>query len=130
MKRIAVRCLFALLFGLGWGVAMAVDANTASSEELQTIRGIGPAMAARILDERRKGAFRDADDLRDRVRGIGEKNLGRMRAAGLEVRAGGHATSAVGSARVNELPSDADASAAGAAATARAPVEYHIGRAR
>lgn len=130
MKRITVRCLLGLVLGLMYGVAAAVDVNTASSEELQTVRGIGPAMAARILEERRVGAFRDADDLRERVRGIGVKNLARMRADGLEVRTGNHAAEAVGSARVNEISSNGDAVLVDTSAATRPRVEYHIGRAR
>lgn len=130
MKRVMVWHLLGLLFCLLSGAAVAVDANTASSEELQTIRGIGPAMAARILEERRRGAFRDADDLRERVRGIGVKNLGRMRAAGLEVRAGDQTTAAVGAGRMNETMSGGSAVAVDESAAPRPRVEYHIGRAR
>lgn len=63
-----------------------VDVNAVSAAELETIRGIGPALAARIVASRDQGGkFRDADDLRQRVRGIGQANLQRMIAAGLQV---------------------------------------------
>lgn len=65
-----------------------VDVNAASAAELEQVRGIGPALAARIVAARHQGGrFRDTDDLRNRVRGIGEANLQRMLAAGLSVPA-------------------------------------------
>ena len=64
----------------------SVDVNTASAAELERIRGIGPSMATRIVNARVTGGrFRDVDDLRRRVRGIGGANLKRMVAAGLVV---------------------------------------------
>jgi competence protein ComEA len=63
----------------------AVDANTASRDQLERIAGIGPALAQRIVAERRQGAFRDLDDLAARVRGIGEASLRRLVRGGLVV---------------------------------------------
>ena len=61
-----------------------VDVNTVSAAELEQVRGIGPALAARIIAARNSGGkFRDTDDLRRRVRGLGDTNLRRMMAAGL-----------------------------------------------
>ena len=63
-----------------------VDLNLASSEELQSLPGIGPALAKRILDSRsQEGPFRSPDDLL-RVRGIGPTTLARIR--GLVIPAG------------------------------------------
>lgn len=55
-----------------------VDVNRAGSEELQAVPGIGPALAERILAERRKRMFTSVDDLL-RVPGIGPATLERMR---------------------------------------------------
>lgn len=63
----------------------AVDVNTASAEELQKVRGIGPATAAKIVAARESGPFRDADDLQDRVRGFGPKTVRRLAGAGLSL---------------------------------------------
>jgi competence protein ComEA len=63
----------------------AVNVNTASFDELQTISGIGPATAQRIVEERRKGPFKSLDDLHARVKGIGESRIRKMAAAGLTV---------------------------------------------
>ena len=83
--------LFCLLLGIGLRLApaaqAAVDANTATTVELEAITGIGPALAARIVEERRKAPFRSLDELRSRVRGVGEANLRKMRDSGLTVGA-------------------------------------------
>jgi competence protein ComEA len=75
---------FALL-GAAFG---AVDANTASPEALQTVRGIGPSVAGRIVAERRKGPYKDLADLEARVKGIGPATARRLAAAGLTVGRG------------------------------------------
>ena len=52
-----------------------VNINTATSPELQTLPGIGPSTATRILDYRQKsGGFKKVEDLMN-VRGIGEKTF-------------------------------------------------------
>jgi competence protein ComEA len=55
-----------------------LDPNTAPEEMLQLLPGIGPVLAARIVDERKRQPYVSVDDLR-RVRGIGEKTLDKMR---------------------------------------------------
>lgn len=60
-------------------VAGVVDVNRAGVPELSTLPGIGPALAARIVDSRtREGPFRTVDDLL-RVPGIGPAKLDRLR---------------------------------------------------
>jgi competence protein ComEA len=66
----------------------SVDANTATSVELEAVVGIGPALAQRIIAERRNAPFRNLEDLRARVRGVGEVKLRRMRESGLVVGGG------------------------------------------
>jgi len=59
--------------------ARPVNINTANSEELQQVPGIGPATAAKILQMRKSyGAFKSVDDLLA-IRGLGEKRLDKMR---------------------------------------------------
>ena len=56
-----------------------VNINTASSEELQQVPGIGPATAQKILQMRKSyGPFKSVDDLLA-IRGLGEKRLDKMR---------------------------------------------------
>jgi len=55
------------------------DLNSVGREDLLAIRGIGPALAERILAYRsRHGAFSSIDELLG-IKGIGEKNLTRLR---------------------------------------------------
>jgi comEA protein len=56
-----------------------IDLNSASSEELQTLPRVGPAMAARILEYRRAhGRFSKTEDLM-KVKGIGKKTFERIK---------------------------------------------------
>jgi competence ComEA-like helix-hairpin-helix protein len=56
-----------------------VNLNSATSEELQEVPGIGPATADKILQMRKSyGAFKSVDDL-VAIRGIGKKRLDKMR---------------------------------------------------
>lgn len=57
----------------------SIDLNRATAEELQTLRGVGPVLAERILALRRdNGRFRSVDELLE-VRGIGPATLERLR---------------------------------------------------
>jgi competence protein ComEA len=56
-----------------------VSLNTATAEQLDTLDGVGPATAQKILDYRREhGGFRSIDDLGE-VPGIGPKKLAVLR---------------------------------------------------
>ena len=69
------------------GFAFAqVDVNKADQAGLDGIKGIGPKMSQRVLDERKKGGdFKDWNDLQSRVKGIKEKSATRLSNAGLTV---------------------------------------------
>ncbi|HEX7778031.1 MAG TPA: helix-hairpin-helix domain-containing protein [Vicinamibacterales bacterium] len=55
--------------------AAQVNLNTATVAELAKLPGIGPAVAARIVEYRQKnGGFKKAEELMN-VRGIGEKTF-------------------------------------------------------
>jgi competence protein ComEA len=70
--------------GVGEGVASAaaqapVSLNSATAAQLDTLDGVGPATAQKILDWRREhGGFSSIDDLGE-VPGIGPKRLAAMR---------------------------------------------------
>jgi competence protein ComEA len=64
----------------------AVDVNKATAAELDGIKGIGPEMSKRIMDERKKGDFKSWEDLISRVKGIGEGNAAKYSAEGLTVK--------------------------------------------
>jgi competence protein ComEA len=56
-----------------------VNINTAGENELETLPGVGPALAARIIEYRnRKGTFSSVDEL-DNVEGIGPTKLESMK---------------------------------------------------
>lgn len=70
------------------GGAAATDVNRATSEQLQEVKGIGPKMAQRIIEERgRGGRFASIADLSERVRGIGPKKAASLQESGLIVGA-------------------------------------------
>ena len=55
--------------------ASPVNLNTATQAQLETLPGIGPKAAQRILEYRQKnGGFKKAEDLMN-VKGIGEKSF-------------------------------------------------------
>ena len=80
--------LFALatcVASIGFAFAQ-VDVNKADQAALDGIKGIGPKMSQRVLDERKKGGdFKDWNDLQSRVKGIKEKSATRLSNAGLTV---------------------------------------------
>lgn len=55
-----------------------VNPNKATLEQLQGLPGVGEKMAARIIEERANGPFKDLDDIQ-RVKGIGPKKAEKMR---------------------------------------------------
>jgi competence protein ComEA len=63
----------------------AVDVNKASAADLDGIKGIGPTTSTRILDERKKGNFKDWNDFIERVKGVGEGNAAKFSAEGMTV---------------------------------------------
>lgn len=63
----------------------AVDINKANAAELDSIKGIGPAMSSKILAERKKGSFKDWNDFIGRVQGVGAGNAAKFSTEGLTV---------------------------------------------
>lgn len=80
---VAAALLAALVLTTGPAFAAAapagkVNLNTATVSQLVDLPGIGPALAARIVEHRQKnGAFKTVEDVMA-VRGIGEKNFAKI----------------------------------------------------
>ena len=77
-----MKLFFAALLSLLFSVAAlaAVNANTASQQELESLNGIGPVKAKAIIDYRTKnGPFKSYADL-ENVPGIGAKTLEKLKA--------------------------------------------------
>jgi competence protein ComEA len=74
----------------------AVEVNTATTAELDGIKGIGPVKSALIMAERKKAPFKDWNDFVTRVKGVGTDSAAKFSAEGMTVngasyKAGGKA---------------------------------------
>ena len=94
----------------------AVDVNTASAADLDSVKGIGPAMSTRILDERKKAPFKDWGDFVSRVKGVGAKSAAKLSTGGLTVNGAAYSAAATPAAKTAKA---APAAAAPATAIAK-----------
>ncbi|SOZ15480.1 conserved hypothetical protein; nucleic acid binding Helix-hairpin-helix motif [Cupriavidus taiwanensis] len=113
-RRFSLISLAATLCLLAGGTARAaVDVNTADEAALTAVKGVGPATARHIVEERNKrGPYKDAADLAERVSGIGPKSVAKLQDAGLTIAGKGAPTAAPAAA-----PQATPAPAKGAKAT-------------
>lgn len=78
--------LLAALLAFAAAAAFAgVDINKANQAELEAVKGLGTVSVAKIVDERKKGAFKNWNDLMQRVAGIKAAKASKLSAAGLTV---------------------------------------------
>ncbi|HZF78697.1 MAG TPA: helix-hairpin-helix domain-containing protein [Rubrivivax sp.] len=75
----------ALLAAFALNAAAAVDANTASRADLETLKGVGPGLSNKIIEARKAAPFKDWGDMVERVGGIGPGNAARFSQAGMTV---------------------------------------------
>ena len=81
-----IKKLLAALLALFAAAAFAaVDANTATQAELESVKGIGPAISSKIVEERQKAPFKDWQDMATRVKGVGVRNSAKFSSGGLTV---------------------------------------------
>jgi len=91
-----IKTILATALALLSAAAFAVvDVNKASQAELESIKGIGPSMSAKILDARKTGSFKDWTDLQSRVKGVRAGNSAKFSADGLTVNGTGFSATAV-----------------------------------
>jgi competence protein ComEA len=69
------------------GVAFAdVDVNKGDQAALDSVKGIGPVISKRIIDERQAhGPYKNWADFENRVKGIGDKKAATLSQSGLTV---------------------------------------------
>ena len=79
------RFVAALAALLATSAFAAVEANKATQAELEAISGIGPAISANIVAERKKGDFKDWNDLFMRVQGVGDRSAAKFSAGGMTI---------------------------------------------
>lgn len=91
------------------GAFAAVDVNQASQAELETVKGIGPGLSAKILEARKAGQFKSWGDLVERVGGVGPGNAARFSQAGLTVGGATYDGSAAPAARPAKAKADGEA---------------------
>lgn len=117
-----LRGAVAVLLGLcALAAQAAADANQATRAELESVKGIGPGLSAKILEARKTGAFRNWDDLVERVGGIGRGNAVRLSHNGLTVAGAayaGHADAGMAAAKPRKAEKTEKAEKAGKAGKA------------
>ncbi len=111
------RTLIALLIAaFAFCAQAAVDANKAGQAELETVKGIGPGLSSKILDARKAGAFKDWNDMVERVGGVGPGNAAKFSQAGLTVNNAAYSPAPAAPAAATDKPArkakDADAAPA------------------
>jgi competence protein ComEA len=65
--------------------ALALDINQANEAELDSIKGMGPALSAKVLKARAQGPFKDWQDLMQRVSGVRQNKAQQFSDQGLTV---------------------------------------------
>ena len=65
--------------------ALALDINQANEAELDSIKGMGPSLSAKVLKARTQGPFKDWADLMRRVSGIRQNKAQQFSEQGLTI---------------------------------------------
>ena len=68
-----------------YDMALALDINQANEAELDSVKGMGPALSAKVLKARTQGPFKDWQDLMQRVSGIRQNKAQQFSEQGLTV---------------------------------------------
>jgi competence protein ComEA len=65
--------------------ALALEINQANEAELDSLKGMGPSLSAKVLNARAQSPFKDWPDLMQRVSGIRQNKAQQFSAQGLVV---------------------------------------------
>jgi competence protein ComEA len=104
-----IRKILSVVLSLAAATCLAAaDINKASQAELESVKGIGPAMSGKILDERKKAPFKDWADVMERVKGIKQATAAKFSSGGLNVN-GTTFERAVGGDKAGAAPPSATA---------------------
>lgn len=107
MKRLLL--VLIAFFAMSSIAMAAVNLNSATKEELEAVKGIGPAKAKAIIDYRKKnGSFKSVGDLKN-VSGFGDKSVANIRS---ELSVGGAAPAQAGKKADAKPTAKVDAKAA------------------
>ena len=81
-------------------IAAALEVNTASQAELESLKGVGTVLSAKLVKARSVQAFTDWSDLMKRVPGVRAATAARLSAGGLTVAGAPYADAAAAAAAV------------------------------
>ena len=84
LKRLLLSVVFCLA-AMGAAFAADVEINKADQVTLDGVKGIGPSLSKAIMEERKKGEFKDWQDFEKRVKGVKEKRAAKLSEAGLRI---------------------------------------------
>ena len=79
------RLLSSVVMGVFCHAALALDINQANEAELDSVKGMGPALSAKVRKARTQGPFKDWNDLMQRVSGIRQNKAQQFSEQGLTV---------------------------------------------
>lgn len=79
------KLLLCLLAAFSAAAMAAVEVNTATAADLDSVKGIGPGTSTKILEARKSAKFKDWADLITRVGGIGDVRAAKLSEEGLRV---------------------------------------------
>jgi competence protein ComEA len=125
MIRIAIA---GLLAAFALSAFSATDVNRATRADLESVKGIGPGLSAKIVQARETGMFKDWNDLVQRVGGIGPGNAAKLSGNGLTV--GGSTFDAAAVAKPEKAKSAKTEKAEKAEKTEKATAKADAGEAK